>query len=284
MLPRNPAGIYDRDDVLSTLLPTAIYNGVFFQHGVSTYVWNKLFRRRKAARFVGEISDEIVMGEDAALTYPYLAACDRVVVCESNGYFYRQRSNSIVKSVPSLEREYQRLSILFRHLRHQLSGFDYSANVFHQLRYYFYAQVLVRSGAVVGPSDRSAVLIPFTNLSSARRIVVYSSGSFGQHVVSAIRQLNRYTLVAWIDEDDSESQRSGLPVSSIDSILALDFDLVLIAAIDSEYSETVASGLQSKGISEAKISRLSIDFDSLDAQLRSAGFDTESFSFSNRVG
>jgi len=40
---RSAIGSYDRDGVLDALLPTAIYNGVFFQHGVSTYVWNKLF-------------------------------------------------------------------------------------------------------------------------------------------------------------------------------------------------------------------------------------------------
>jgi FlaA1/EpsC-like NDP-sugar epimerase len=120
-------------------------------------------------------------------------------------------------------------------------------------------------------------------LSSARRIVVYSSGSFGQHVVSAIRQLGQHELVGWIDEDDNESQRSGLAVSSIDSILGLDFDVVLVAAIDSEYSKTVARRLASRGISGAKISRLNVDFDLLDAQLRKIGFDTESFAYSGRV-
>src|SRR5262249_24901128 len=150
--------------VLESLLSTAIYNGTFFQHGVSTYVWNKLFRRREASQFIREIDDEIVMGEDAALTYPYLAACNRVVVCKPGPYFYRQRSNSIVKSVPSIEREYHRLSVLFRYLKRKFSGFAYSEGVFSQLRYYFYAQVLVRSGAVIGSPVGGAALIPFSKL------------------------------------------------------------------------------------------------------------------------
>jgi glycosyltransferase involved in cell wall biosynthesis len=276
--PRTAEGVYGREGVLEALLPTAIYNGVFFQHGVSTYVWNKLFLRDKAARFVAAIDDEIVMGEDAALTYPYLASAESVAVCGSGNYFYRQRPNSIVKSVPTIQKEYRRLSVLFRYLKKRFEGAAYSENVLHQLRYYFYAQALVRSGGVVGPG--SACAMPFPKVVPGQRIVVYSSGSFGQHVVAALRRLDEYALVGWVDEDDHESQRSGLPVTSVDSIRDLDFDLVLIAAIDSEYAEDVAKRLEHRGVARAKISLLAVDFARLEECLGNVGFDMESFAFS----
>jgi glycosyltransferase involved in cell wall biosynthesis len=276
--PRSAAGRYDRAQVLHTLLPKAIYNGVFFQHGVSTYVWNKLFRREKAARFVAAIDDEIVMGEDAALTYPYLASAESVVVCSHGNYYYRQRMNSIVKSVPSLQKEYYRLGVLFRYLRRQLEGAAGSASIAEQLRYYFYAQVLVRSGAVVG--DAPPCAIPFAKLEPGQRVVVYSSGSFGQHVVAALRRVGRYELVGWVDEDDHESQRSGLPVTSVDSIATLDFDVVLVAAVDSEYAERVAKRLEQRGVARAKISLLAVDFAHLEECLGKVGFDIQSFAFS----
>jgi glycosyltransferase involved in cell wall biosynthesis len=281
--PRSPVGVYDRARVLEALLPTAIYNGVFFQHGVSTYVWNKLFKRQEASRFIDEIDEEIVMGEDAALTYPYLASCTRVVVCKPGSYFYRQRSNSIVKSVPNINKEYYRLSALFRYLKRRFEGGSYSAGVLHQLRFYFYAQVLVRSGAMIVSPGEVDCLIPFPKLTAGKRVVVYSSGSFGQHVVSAIRRSDKFTLVGWVDEDDRESQRSGLPVSSLDSITALEFDLVLIAAIDSEYSEALAGRLESRGVDRARISILTVDFEQLDERLQEIGFDVDSFRFSARA-
>jgi hypothetical protein len=281
MIPaRSPVGVYAREGVLDSLLSTAIYNGVFFQHGVSTYVWNKLFKTREAARFIQEIDEEIVMGEDAALTYPYLASCKRVVVCEPGSYFYRQRSNSIVKSVPDINKEYYRLSALFRYLKRTFEGFSYSQGILEQLRYYFYAQVLVRSGAVIGSPSGIDSLIPFPRLAVGQRVVVYSSGSFGQHLVSAIRRLDKFRLVGWIDEDDHESQRSGLPVTSLDSVATLDFDLLLVAAIDSEYSEALAKRLVIEGVDRAKISILTPNFKQLDNRLREIGFDVESFQFS----
>lgn len=282
--PRSPQGVYDRAGVLEALLPTAIYNGTFFQHGVSTYVWNKLFRREVASHFILDIDDDIVMGEDAALTYPYLASCDRVVVSGPASYFYRQRSNSIVKSVPDLNEEYFRLSALFRYLKAKFSGFPYSQNVFDQLRYYFYAQALVRSGAVITAGGGSEHFIPFPKLVAGQRIVVYSSGSFGQHVVGAMRRLGKFQLVGWVDEDDLESRRTGLPVSPLDSITTFDCDLILIAAIDSGYSEALAERLKSMGVDRSKISALAVDFGSLDKCLREIGFDIDSFDFVPRTG
>lgn len=282
--PRSAVGLYDRECIVETVLPTAIYNGVFFQHGVSTYVWNKLFRRREAARLVQDIDEDIVMGEDAALTYPYLASSNRLVVCGPGKYFYRQRSNSIVKSVQNIQREYYQLSALFRYLKRKFEGLPYSEAIFDQLRYYFYAQVLIRSGAVVGAPGGGDRLIAFPGLSAAQRVVVYSSGSFGQHVVGAIRRLDGIELAGWIDDDDRESQRSGLPVSSLNAISSLKFDCVLIAAIDSEYSESLARRLEDMGIERAKISLLSADFGQLDERLREIGFDVDSFQFVERVG
>lgn len=277
---RATEGTYNRADVLDVLLPTAIYNGVFFQHGVTTYVWNKLFRRSKATHFVRDIDEDIVMGEDAALTYPYLAASDRVVVCGPGHYFYRQRTNSIVKSVPNISKEYARLSALFRYLKRRFTGFVYSKGVLDQLRYYFYAQVLVRSGAVITLPGKSECFIAFPEVTAGQRIVVCSSGSFGQHVVGALRRLGKISITGWVDEDDLESRRLGLPVSSLDSIVTMCYDLVLIAAIDAQYSEALAARLENQGVDRSKISILQPDFLRLDACLREVGFDVDSFQFS----
>lgn len=277
--PRASPGTYDHVSVLESLLPTAIYNGTFFQHGVSTYVWNKLFLRQQVTQFIRDVDEQIVMGEDAAITYPYLANCERVAVSRDAEYFYRQRSNSIVKSVSDINREYLRLSALFRYLRNRFAGSGNSADINEQLRYYFYAQVLVRSGAVIASELDADCMIPFPGLRPGQKVVVCSSGSFGQHVVGALRRLDRFDLVGWVDDDDLESQRLGLPVTSLDSVATLACDLIVIAAIDSEYGEALAVRLERAGIPRAKISLLAPDFGRLDAVLRSVGFDTNSFAY-----
>ena len=77
--------------------------------------------------FVDMLNDNthrIIMGEDSCLSYPYLMECKNVVITNSSNYIYRQRADSIIKSVPSIEEEYQRLSIMFQCLKESLGSFS----------------------------------------------------------------------------------------------------------------------------------------------------------------
>lgn len=277
--PRIDPGIYDQDFIFGTILPQALYNGTFFQHGVSTYVWNKMFRRVSAAALVREIPGSIVMGEDAALTYPYLLSCKRLAVATVGEYFYRQRHGSIVKSVESIDLEYQRLSTLAQFLKRQFAGAPGSTGLDEQLRQYFYSLILTRAGGVLFSPAGKDWFSPFPGLSAGSRVVVCSSGTFGQHLVAALRQVEGVEVVGWIDEDEVESRRLGLPVSSLEAVTSMVFDLILVASIDPEYADAVTIALRALGIDSSKISRVRLDLDQLERHLLEMGFDLESYAF-----
>ena len=67
-------GIY-RDDDLDRLKTHLISNGDFYRPGISTYVWNKLFKRSCIYDYQMKVNDEISIGEDAAVTYPVIMNC-----------------------------------------------------------------------------------------------------------------------------------------------------------------------------------------------------------------
>jgi glycosyltransferase involved in cell wall biosynthesis len=277
--PRLNAGYFPSDMVKNSILPISIYNGFFFQHGISTYVWNKLFKKDKLKEFLSKIDKNIIMGEDAALTYPYLFNCKDIYVTHDCDYYYRQRPNSIVKSVPNLVLEYSQLSLLFKHLKSQLSSVDFF-DIKNQLKLYFISQVLIRSGGIINSDIKT---IPYTNIQNARNIVVYSSGSFGQHLISSLQKLNLFNIVSWIDEDHVESQIFGLEVNSIETILNLNFDLVLIASIDTKYNIDVKSKLLNLGILDEKISCFELNFKEIENAIFELGFDLDSFNYKNQI-
>ena len=66
-------GIFDENEIRFSILPKAIYNGRFCEHEISTYVWNKLFKKELLDQVLFDVPNEIIMGEDAAITYSYLA-------------------------------------------------------------------------------------------------------------------------------------------------------------------------------------------------------------------
>jgi len=255
IIPKLPIGYYSKEDLVENILPNALYNGIFFQHGISTYVWNKLFKLTKLKHYLAIVDKNIVMGEDAALTYPYLFNCDNLYITDATDYLYRQRPNSIVKSVPNLNLEYSQLSLLFKHLKRYISNFEH-IDLEIQLKLYFYAQIMIRSGGVINDDIKT---IPFSNIETAKDIVIYSSGSFGQHLISSLRKLNYYNIISWIDEDHIESQIFGLEVNSIDHILEFDFDLVLIASIDQHYTNEAVNKLTQLGIKRDKIACFKLD-------------------------
>ena len=279
IIPKLPVGYYSKKDLVKNILPNALYNGIFFQHGISTYVWNKLFKLTKLKHYLAIVDKNIVMGEDAALTYPYLFNCDNLYITDATDYLYRQRPNSIVKSVPNLKLEYSQLSLLFKHLKKHISKFIH-IDIEKQLKLYFYAQILIRSGGVINDDIKT---IPFSNIDTAKDIVIYSSGSFGQHLISSIQKLNFYNIISWLDEDHVESQIFGLEVNSIDYILEIDFDLVLIASIDEKYTNSAVSKLINLGISKDKISCFKFNLIQIEKAIINIGFDVNTFNYKDQI-
>ena len=279
ILPKLPTGYYSSESLIKIIFPNAIYNGIFFQHGISTYVWNKLFRISKLKQFLTLIDKNIVMGEDAALTYPYLFNCNSIYITDAADYYYRQRPNSIVKSVPNLKLEYSQLSILFKHLKKNLSN-NLNIEIQNQLKIYFFSQILIRSGGVI---NSDITTIPFPRIHNAKNLVIFSSGSFGQHLISSLRKLNHYNIISWLDEDHIESQIFGLEVNSIDHILNISFDLVVIASIDENYTNNAVNRLINLGISRNKISCFNLNINQIEKAIIDIGFDLNTFNYKDQI-
>ena len=143
------SGIYNESEIRNNILPKAIYTGDFCEHGMSTYVWNKLFRKELLEQILYDVPNEIVMGEDAAISYSYLAICKSLVISKIPLYYYRQRHDSIVKSIENPKMEYYRLGLLTSFLKVKLANVLTDFNLNEQLTYYLYSQILVRSGGLI---------------------------------------------------------------------------------------------------------------------------------------
>lgn len=279
-IPKTSIGVYDKERIKKEILPIAIYNGKFFQHGISTYVWNKLFLRDKLKYYLDSVNNSIVMGEDAAITYPYLFSTDKLVIIDTSDYYYRQRPNSIVKSLSKLENEYGQISLLFQHLFLQLVKPEFEF-VNLQLKLYFFTQIVIRSGGVIGNSTDDLENIPFPKIKNGSKIVIYSSGSFGQHLISTLQKYKIFSIVAWLDDDHIESQIFGLEVESIDQIKEIEYDLILIASIDLEFSNKVVKQLVKKGVNPDKISIFQLDVSKMEKLIQNIGFNINSFEYKN---
>jgi glycosyltransferase involved in cell wall biosynthesis len=237
----------------SFVLDHAIYNKEFFEHGITTYVWNKLFLLKKLKSVIRSVDDKIVMGEDSCITYPYLFACKRISVISSNSYIYRQRQDSIIKNPSNFNKETKKISLVFNHLKKTIPQTPINKK---QVYFYKVALLLIRLGGA-RKTSKNFLKIYFENIQKDdRNLSIVSSGSFGQAIVNNIYSASNFQLISWHDDDWKESQLCGLEVESMEGLKHKKFDKVLIASIDQKYISILRDKLISLGISDNRISSI----------------------------
>ena len=267
-------GIYKGKTLEQEIYPRMLYSGLFFQHGISTYVWNKLFKRELLIRNQMQVDDRIFVGEDAACTYPCLLEAESVHIIESNLYHYRQRANSMLKNRDNIFLEYEKLRILYNCLKRRFFESKHYELLLPQLNLFLLSLALIRSGGMLQFSDGLAIF-PFKNVEPGNRIVIYSSGTFGQHLFGQMKATDYCEVVLWIDQDYQESKALGLPVSSPEEILSVEYDHVIIASIDETVTRVIKEQLTSIGVPESKLSEINIDVDFTTQILSDLGFEVD---------
>jgi len=266
-------GIYDENEIKSLIIPNAIYNGSFCEHGVSTYVWNKLFRKELLEDILYNVPNEIIMGEDAAISYSYLSIAKKLVISKIPLYYYRQRHDSIVKSIENPEVEYYRLGLLMNLLKSKLTTIIDNETLNKQIKFYLYSQILVRSGGLIQKSSGDILFNPFLKANRNSKIVVYSSGSFGQHILSTNLKTKFFQIVKWVDVDFHDLNIGGNSVLPISSIENTEFDFIIIATINPSVYELIKTELGFMGIESKKIVKINTNEKEITKLLEDIGFD-----------
>ena len=53
--------------------------------------------------------------------------------------------------------------------------------------------------------DRKGFYLPYNNVKVRQKIIIYNSGSFGQHLYSSLEDLKQFQIIAWVDEAYDEA-------------------------------------------------------------------------------
>lgn len=242
-------GIYEGDD-LDFLYKNMISFGEFYKPGITTYVWNKLFKRELLLKHQLNVPDDISLGEDAAVVYPLLIDCKKVIITDNCDYHYRQREDSMLKKSKPFKEELKGLKSLYRFLIDFANIQKPNYHLCEQVEDYITSICLMRSGCV--EVDHSLVL-PFEQDLRDKNITVYSAGTFGQQLVNRMKEHNYANVVAWVDEDYWEYRRCCLNVDDVACLATTKYDYLIIATVNREQAINIKNFLSKKGFDESKI-------------------------------
>ena len=244
-----PTGIY-RGEALDKLRKNMLSDGAFYRMGITTYVWNKLFRREVLLKSQFAVDERISIGEDAAVTYPALMNCGCVCVNSCVSYHYRQREDSMLKKNNSFSIEAENLKRLYNYLLDFAAGHEDRFQLKKQITDYVLGICLMRSGGRLPEKDSYSTFDP---VYYGKRVVVFNAGTFGQQLVNRFNESRHCRIVKWIDDDYWEYRRCCLNVDAVESINEVDFDYVLLAALDPVFTETVKERLTRLGVPYEKL-------------------------------
>lgn len=235
-------GVYESEK-LDALRKEMISKGDFFKIGVSTYVWNKLFRREILVDAQMAVDNPISIGEDAAVTYPAIMKAKRVVITDTCAYHYRQREDSMLKKVASFSVDAKKLKYLYDFLTKFASEQDKKYRIQEQVDDFVLGICMMRSG------DTSC----FSNEIAGKRVAIYSAGTFGQQLYNRLYHSSMCQLVNWVDDDYWEYRRCCLDVNPVESLSKGGFDYILIATLNDLLKEKIAARLMDCGVVKSKI-------------------------------
>lgn len=270
-------GFYNRNRIETEILPLMISHGTFFNHGLKTYSWGKLYKRSAILALQNQVPDEIMIAEDAALIYPAIYQSNAIYIADIALCNYRQRPNSILKSTSFDNREIGRIAAAFQYLvdildsRHSQYGFE------HQLQAYFAAIVTIRTGGFLSSTELYKKFKIFGAIPPGARLALYNSGSFGQHAYKHLQHNGIFGLAGWFDRDYKENNILNMPVSNPEELHHYSFDFLIVPSFDPALHAEVDALFEAQGLARSKIRSATLDSSNLALFITSAGYDPITF-------
>jgi len=247
-----PSGVYDKNKLLSIIYPKMLYTGKFSQFGIFSYSWGKLYRKEILLENQLKVDESITIGEDALCLYPTLLDANTLVILEQPGYHYRQRADSLIKTLRKIE--VSKMQKVYDDLKNIFFNKGVLDIMLPQLQHYLLSLLMINTE---GPNYSDGIpSYPFNQIKPGDNLIIYGGGTFGQHMYKKIINSKKYNILAWIDEKHKHYFKLNLPVTGFERIKHVKYDNILIALIDENNSHQAYLKLIKHGVDPNKIIQL----------------------------
>lgn len=248
--PYLPEGCYKGKDFVEKVEPRLLYAGVFFEHGISPYLWSKLFLRDKVMKYQMMPGIVNTIQDDTMVSLPCIAETKSVYISHDSYYHYRIMTDSLKRECRKEEMQY-----LFEGYSEFYSRFidtRLCSKNDSQINYFVMYWLLLGVPHAFDDPDDNISLIQFGGIEHGAAIVLYGAGAAGIHLEAYIRSLNKYNLVCWVDQN-YETLRETLDVVSPNEIIKKEYDFVIISILRERTVQSAKRDLIELGVPQEKI-------------------------------
>lgn len=200
----------------------------------------KIVKREILSKYQSAVPNEIIMGEDTAVTLPMICDAKSVYVSEKAFYHYIQNMNSM--SWEQKAGAYDRWLLLAKCLKTNMGCNNNSVASKLFLWVIFYEMMVVLYDL---PAEYFSVGIPFfKEVRKSSRIIVYGKGAYASNLITVMQMYDLCNVVMNVDSSDIDR------LTNLDEV---EYDYVLIGILDYAVVEKIRKYLESLGIAGDKI-------------------------------
>lgn len=240
-----PAGRYEGES-LGELLEYVINTDHFFDSRLNMHITNKVFRKDMLEEYQMRVPEEVKIGEDADVVYPYIFESEKISVSGQCFYHYVMRSDTLM-GTPSHIKSGEIMSSIFSECIARNE--DKIKNIKQQLY-----QVMTFFSCMSDPGHlfraETKESFPFREVKKGGRVILYGTGRFGKAIKSVLEKEEYCEVMAWADKVKGDA------IISLEEIKKYSFDKIILAVINAAVADDIEKMLVRLGIDRQKICRI----------------------------
>lgn len=242
-------GQYGRHEIECEIVPWLFTDSIRESWQIFPYVCGKLFLREKLLPLQIQVPLAVTVGEDAAVTWPYICESNKISVVKNAIYHYRQRPGSMTDSLQHGSRLLQSTRSLYAYLR----GMGMQRYAHNKLSTCLLDNILLPSCYLIWPeiTDKGKIFL-FDRVSQESRLVIYGAGKLGC-ALKWKAEAAGYKVCAWLDRDAALYRTWKRDVRAPEYIKNLNFDYILVAVLNQTTHGAIRQRLVELGVGAEKI-------------------------------
>lgn len=249
-LPYIKEGCYKNESFVKKVEPKLLYAGNFFEHGISPYMWSKLFLKEKLMKYQLREGTANKIHDDTMVSLPCIAESKKIYISHNCYYHYRIRSDSGKREcrkeeIPNLFRCSKEFYKIFE-------GTKLCSKDDRQIKYYMLYWLLYKAPYAFDDLNSDTFLVPFGSLKINSKIILYGAGAAGIHLENYIQNVIGSNIVCWVDQDYKTLQDT-LGVKNPAEIVKYEYDYIVISIMRESAVQSVKKNLADLGVLERKI-------------------------------
>lgn len=247
------SGLYNTKDKMKYLHENMIFIKDSNKRGLISYIVNKIFLTETAKKIFEEASDNVFIGEDSEFLYRYMLTCNSCYITKECGYHYVMNENSIVHSVN--DNFLYSVNNLYQSMKRTFMESPYQEILMQQLGDWIQS-LLYRAYAVMGFrkfDEKLSYINPFIETVSNKSVILYGAGKVGRNYWELFKNMHELEKIVWVDKAWEKCQLQRLPVHSVEKIMEVNYDYILLAVAKEELASEIKEELLLMGVQEEKV-------------------------------